>query len=133
MWFPPLFYALVTVLLWWFARAFFVPQQVTNRIFPIQTTDPLLYQVALSNVAVFYFGAYWAFSAGWKRLRPYLKNEFVGGIALWAVNVLVILPLIGRGIFGYKLNQGALYPCMYLFATHWMYARMLQMSVDREN
>ena len=107
MWAPPLIYALVSVLLWKFAHVFFMPQAIANRIAPIQRTEPLVSQIVLANVALAYFGAYWAFSGNWHRLRPYLKSEFFGAFALWAVNVLLLFPLIGRGIFGYKLPEGA--------------------------
>jgi hypothetical protein len=131
MWFPAVIYCLVSILLWYFAKAFFMPQVLTDLVFPVQDTDLLVYRVALANIAFVYFGAYWVFAANWKRLQPYLRNEFLGGVTLWAINVFIIFPLIGRGVFGYKLPQGALFPCLYLFGTHWMYARMLEMKNER--
>ena len=132
MWIPPLVYAVVSILLWQFAHVFFMPQAIANRLVSIQTAEPLVVQIVLANVSGAYFGAYWAFSANWKRLRPYLKNEFLAGFVLWAVNVLIVFPLIGRGVFGYKLPQGAFSPCFFLVVTHWVYARMLQLRPSGE-
>ena len=118
----------MSILLWQLAHVFFMPQALTNRLFPAQATDPLLWKVALTNVGLVYFGAYWVFSANWKKLKPYLRNEFLGAIAVWGVNVLVIFPIMGRGILGYKLPQGAFGPCVALFATHWIFGRALSMN-----
>ena len=109
-----------------------MPDVLTNRMLPIVSSEPLWRNVLLANIALAYFGAYWAFAARWDRLKPHLKSEFVGAILLWGLNVLVLFPLIGRGIFGYKLPQGAFLPCLYLLGMHWLYARMLQLSSSRQ-
>src|SRR5262249_22717413 len=127
MWIAPLVYALASVLLWQFAHVFFMPAAITAQL-TSAATDLLALRIILTNVAVSYFGAYGIFAARWPRLKPYFRSEFFGALALWAVNVLLIFPLIGRGILGYKLPQGAFLPCFYLAVTHWVFARALQMA-----
>jgi hypothetical protein len=50
---------------------------------------------------------------------------------LWVFNLLVIYPLLGRGVFGYKLPQGWIPATFPLLVAHWMFARGLQFQDRR--
>jgi hypothetical protein len=78
-----------------------------------------------------YFGAYFAFAIFWRKLKPYLHSPFIGGVALWLVNVILLFPLLGRGVFGYRLPQGWLVASFPLLVAHWMFARGIQFQDRR--
>jgi len=138
LWVAPLIYCITTIVLWQVANAVFVPELLANRLFEIlpvsfiefgvQSLGALAKKLAFVNIAAIYFGAYWLFSANWGRLRAYLGNAFYASFALWGVNVLILFPATGTGVFGYKLPQGALSASVFVLAAHWIFARMLQMQ-----
>jgi hypothetical protein len=47
------------------------------------------------------------------------------------VNVLLVFPLLGRGVLGYQLPQGWLSASFPLLVSHWMFARGLQFQDRR--
>ena len=51
---------------------------------------------------------------------------FLAGLGMWLVNLLIILPLLGRGILGYRMPQGWMSVSLPLLLSHWMFARGLQ-------
>ena len=136
MWVAPLIYLVVTIVLWQLGNALFMPELLANRAFEIlpasfieagvQSFGPLAKQLAFYGIAVFYFGAYFAFAHFWDRIRPYLGNAFYAGFALWGAHVLILIPAAGQGIFAYKSPQGGLNASILLFASHWIFARSLQ-------
>ena len=73
-------------------------------------------------------------SKDWEVLLRKIKDgkctPFFGAGVLWLVNVLLLFPLAGKGVFGHRLPQGALSATLFLFAAHWIFARMLQMQLD---
>jgi DMSO/TMAO reductase YedYZ molybdopterin-dependent catalytic subunit len=136
MWIAPLIYFVVSVVLWKLGNGLFVPELVANRLFEIfpvtfieaavQLLGPLAEELAFYSITVVYFSLYFLFAYRWDRMRPYLGNAFYAGFALWGVHVLVLIPALGQGIFGYKSPQGALSPSILMFASHWIFARSLQ-------
>ena len=78
------------------------------------------------NAAILYFGAYVVIAIFWKALRPYFRNALFVGMALWLINILIVFPLLGRGLLGYKLPQGWMSASLPLLLTHWIFARGLQ-------
>jgi DMSO/TMAO reductase YedYZ molybdopterin-dependent catalytic subunit len=140
---PPIVYLVVSIVLWQLAGAVFMPELLTNRLFEIlpvawiewgvQWLGPLAKQLAFANVAILYFGAYAVFSFSWDRLRNVFGNTFMASFALWTANVLVLFPIAGKGVFGYKLPQGAFSASLFVFASHWIFARMLQFQTPRSS
>ena len=138
---PPLVYLAVSLVLWQLAGAVFMPELLAHRFFEImpsnfiergvQLLGPLAKQLAFFNVVFFYFGAYFVFSFSWDRLKRFLGSVWLGALVLWILNVLVLFPLAGKGAFGSGLPQGGFSASLFLFASHWMFARMLQFQAPR--
>ena len=136
---PPLVYLVVSIMLWFLANAIFMPKLLANRLFEIlpvsfiergvQLLGPLAKQLAFVNVAIVYFGAYFAFAFLWDRLKRTFGNAWIASLSLWGVNVLILFPLAGKGLFGSAMPQGVFSSCVFLFAAHWMFARLLQIQV----
>ena len=133
---PPIGFLIVSVVLWQTFNAAFMPELLANRLLQVLpewlvgpgggSFGPLAKQLALVNFAVLYFGGYFAFSFFWKRLKRTLRNPFYGALVLWFANLLILFPLAGRGLFGYRLPQGAVSASIFLLASHWVFARSLQ-------
>ena len=118
-----------------------MPELLANRLFEIlpastiehgvQMMGPLAKQLAFANVVLFYFLPYFIFAFTWHRLRCFFGSAFFGAAALWGANVLVLFPLADKGVFGAQLPQGPFAACFFLFVSHWMFARMLQIQEPR--
>jgi hypothetical protein len=67
----------------------------------------------------------------WAKLKPYFRNAFLGGFALWLLNVMLVFPVLGKGILGYRMPQGWLAVSFPLFVAHWIFARGLQFQDRR--
>src|SRR4051794_14773610 len=106
MWLGPALFIAVNILLWRYVSAVFVPEVLARSVFRLLPALAELQTVILINMAILYFGAYFAFAVFWKKIKPYMKNVFFAAIGLWLVNILMIFPLVGRGILGYKFPQG---------------------------
>ena len=138
---PPLVYLVVSIAFWQLANAVFMPELLANRLFEllpvsfiergVQLMGPLAKQLAFANIALLYFGAYFVFALYWDRLRQTFGSAFYAAFALWCGNVLILFPIAGQGVFGYKLPQGPFSASLFLFAAHWILARMLQMQTPR--
>jgi hypothetical protein len=125
MWMGPLMYIATSVFLWKYLGSVFVPNLLTRTL--LNAIPPLMDLRTLVNINtnVFYFGAYFVFAVFWPRLKSFFRNEYLAGMALWVVNVLVLFPIIGRGILGYRLPQGWMAVCLPLLLSHWLFARGL--------
>ena len=138
---PPIIFLVVSIVLWQWANAVFMPELLADRfleIIPVSIVDaglrilgPLAKQLVFFNFVLLYFGAYFLFAFYWDRLRRTFRNPFYAAFVLWCVNLFVIFPLAGRGVFGYKLPQGALSVNVFTLATHWVFARMMQRQKPR--
>jgi len=131
MWLGPVLFVAVSIFLWRYAGTVFVPELVARSVFRVL---PALVSVELFvtiNAALLYFGGYFGFAVFWPLLKPYLRNPFIAGLALWLVNVLVLLPILGRGILGYRLPQGWISVSLPMLLSHWMFARGLQFQDRR--
>jgi hypothetical protein len=131
MWFGPLLFVAVSVFLWRYVGAVFVPELLARSIFSVLPALADLETVILINAAIVYFGAYFAFAVSWMSVRPYLRNPFLAGLVLWLVNVLVVFPVLGRGVLGYRMPQGWMLSSVPLLVSHWLFARGLQYQSRR--
>ena len=131
MWLGPVLFMGVSVFLWRYVGAVFVPEALARSVFAILPALADLETVIVANAAILYFGAYFVFAIFWSRLKLYFRNPFFAGIGLWAINILVVFPLMGRGILGYKFPQGWMAACLPLLFSHWMFARGLQFQERR--
>jgi len=131
MWLGPALFVTVSVLLWKYLGAIFMPELMARsvlRAIPVLTSVDVF---VLINAEIVYFGGYLLIAVFWRPLKPCLKNPFIAGMALWLVNVLIILPLLGRGVLGYRLPQGWMSVSLPLLLSHWMFARGLQFQDRR--
>jgi hypothetical protein len=131
MWIGPVLFIAVSLVLWRYIGAVFVPDVLARLVFSILPALAELETVILINAAILYFGAYFVFAIFWGKLKPYLGNPFFAAIGLWLVNVLVLFPLVGRGMLGYKFPQGWMSASLPLLLSHWMFARGLQFQDRR--
>jgi hypothetical protein len=131
MWLGPALFIAISIFLWRYIGAVFVPELLARTIFRILPVLAELELVIIVNAAIIYFGGYFLFAVFWRRLKPYLKNAFLGGIALWLANVLLLLPILGKGILGYRMPQGWIAVSFPLFVAHWIFARGLQFQDRR--
>jgi hypothetical protein len=131
MWLGPALFVVVSIVLWMFLGAIFVPELMARSLFRLLPVLTDMEMVIVINAALIYFAAYFVFAMFWPRLKPYLKNPFLAGMALWLVNVLVVLPILGRGVMGYRLPQGWISVSFPLIVSHWMFARGIQLQERR--
>jgi hypothetical protein len=132
MWLGPVLFVAVSVFLWKYVGAVFVPELLARCVFALLPGLGELELVVWINTAVLYFGLYFVFAAFWPQLRLFLRNAFVASIVLWLVNVIVLFPILGRGLLGYRTPQGWLAASFPLLVAHWMFARGLQFQ-DRHS
>jgi hypothetical protein len=131
MWLGPVLFVGVSIFLWKYVGAVFVPELVARSVF---ATLPVLSDieiVILINAAILYFAAYFVVAIFWVKLQRYLRNPFLAGLVLWLTNVIVVLPLLGRGILGYRMPQGWMAASLPLLLAHWTFARGLQFQQRR--
>jgi hypothetical protein len=131
MWLGPALFIGVSVLLWWYVGAVFMPEVVARAVFSVLPALAELETVILINAAILYFGAYFVFAIFWQKIKPYLGNAFFAAIGLWLVNILLLFPILGRGVLGYKFPQGWMWASLPLLLSHWMFARGLQFQDRR--
>jgi hypothetical protein len=109
----------------------FVPELLARSVFALLPALNDMELVILINAAIVYFGGYFAFAVFWAKLKPYFRNAFLGGFALWLLNVMLVFPVLGKGILGYRMPQGWLAVSFPLFVAHWIFARGLQFQDRR--
>lgn len=131
MWLGPFLFISVSVLLWRYIGAVFVPEVLARSAFSVLPVLADVETVIIANAAILYFGAYFLFAIFWPRLKPYFRNPFLAGLGLWGIHILIVFPLVGRGILGYKFPQGWMAACLPLLLSHWMFARGLQFQERR--
>src|ERR1051326_1487764 len=123
MWLGPAMFVAVSVILWKYLGAVFMPVLVARAIYRVLPGLETMDAFVSINAAVLYFGIYVIVGIFWRRLKGYLKNPFFAGLALWLANLLILLPLLGRGIIGYRMPQGWMSVSLPLLLSHWMFAR----------
>jgi hypothetical protein len=131
MWLGPVLFIVVNVFLWRYVGAVFVPELLARSVFAILPVLVNIEMVILINAAIVYFGGYFVFAIFWGRLKPYFRNPFLAGLALWFVNVFIVFPILGRGMLGYRMPQGWMSASFPLLVSHWMFARGLQFQERR--
>jgi hypothetical protein len=129
MWMGPLLYVVTSIFLWKYLGVVFMPVLLTRTLTSMIPALAEFEMLITINANAFYFGAYFLFGFYWPRLKSYFRNPFLAGMALWAVNVFVLLPLIGRGVLGYRLPQGWMAVSFPLLLSHWLFARGLSHQV----
>src|SRR5689334_18011363 len=123
MWLGPALFVFVSVLLWKYLGAIFMPELMTRWVFRTVPALATMDLFVMINAEMVYFGGYVLFAMFWRPgLKSYLRNPFIAGMALWLVNVAVMLPLLGRGVLGYRLPQGWMSVSLPLLLSHWMFA-----------
>jgi len=131
MWLGPLLFAVFNIFLWKYVGAVFMPELLARSVFGVMPVLSELETLVLINTVAFYFGAYVVFALAWPRLKAYFRNPFLAGFVLWLANVLIIFPMIGRGLLGYRMPQGWMAASLPLLLSHWMFARGLQFQERR--
>ncbi len=131
MWLGAVLFLGVTIFLWKYVGAVFVPEVLARSVFAILPVLIDVQMVILINAAMIYFGAYFAFAIFWVKMKSYLRSPFLAGLALWLVNVFLVFPLLGRGVLGYRFPQGWISASFPLLVSHWMFARGLQFQDRR--
>lgn len=131
MWLGPALFVTISVLLWKYLGAVFMPELLARSIYRMLPSLENMDLFILINAALVYFGLYVVVAIFWRRVKSYLKNPFLAGLTLWLVNLLIILPLLGRGILGYRMPQGWMSVSLPLLLSHWMFARGLQFQDRR--
>ena len=126
MWLGPALFVTISVLLWKYLGAVFMPELLARSIYRILPSLQSVDLFIFINAALVYFGLYIVVAIFWRRLKPYVKNPFLAGLGMWLVNLLIILPLLGRGFLGYRMPQGWMSVSLPLLLSHWMFARGLQ-------
>jgi hypothetical protein len=131
MWLGPVLFIGISVLLWKYIGAVFVPEALAGSVFSVLPVLMDVENVIIANAAILYFGAYFVFAIFWPKLKPYFRSPFFAAIGLWLLNILILFPMLGRGILGYKFPQGWMSASFPLLLPHWMFARGLQMQERR--
>ena len=131
MWLGPCLFIAVSIFLWRFIGAVFVPDLMARWVFGLLPALSDMRLVILINAAILYFGAYFLFAIFWRKLKVHFRNPFLASLVLWLVNVVLILPILGRGMLGYRMPQGWLAVSFPLFVAHWIFARGLQFQEKR--
>src|SRR5262245_46693298 len=125
MWLGPVLFIAVSVFLWKYVGAVFVPDLLARQVFALLPALTDIQLVITMNAAILYFGAYFVFAIFWVRLRKFFRHPFLAGLFLWLVNVTLVLPALGRGFLGYRTPQGWLAVSFPLLVAHWIFARGL--------
>ena len=131
MWLGPVLFIVVSVLFWKYIGAVFIPELIARVAFRMVPALSDMEMVIIVNAAIVYFAGYFVFAIFWGRLKPYLRSPFIGGIALWLVNVILVYPMLGKGILGYRMPQGWVFASFPLLVAHWLFARGLQFQQRR--
>ena len=131
MWMGPVLFIGVSIFLWKYIGAVFVPEVLARSAFALAPVLMDVEMVIIVNAAILYFGAYFVFAVFWGRIKPFLHNAFFAAIALWLANILVLFPILGRGMLGYRFPQGWMSASLPLLLSHWMFARGLQFQERR--
>jgi hypothetical protein len=126
MWLGPVLYVAISIFLWQYAGTVFMPELLARRLFSVL---PVLQDAEIAvviNIAVLYFAPYFVLAFMWQRARIHLRHPFAAAVLMWLMNVLVLYPLLGRGLLGYRIPQGWLSANLPLLISHWIFARGLQ-------
>src|SRR2546422_9322891 len=122
MWLGPVLYLSVSVFLWWYAGAVFMPFLLTRAVVQAVPLLEDLQLVVIINAGLIYFGGYLVFAMSWQWLKPYLRNAFIAGLGLWLGDGLGVYPLLGGGGLGYMLAQGWMSGRFPLPGSRWGFA-----------
>ena len=131
MWLGPVLFMGMSVFLWKYIGAVFMPELLARQVFALLPVLRDVETVILINAAILYFGAYFVFAIFWRSVKTYVRDPFLAGLLLYLVNVLFVFPLVGRGVLGYQLPQGWMAASFPLLVSHWMFARGLQFQDRR--
>jgi DMSO/TMAO reductase YedYZ molybdopterin-dependent catalytic subunit len=99
---------------------------------------PFAKHLAFLGCTVVYLIALMAAAIAYLRWAPRTVSAFgryistaVFAFSIWVLSVLVLLPLVGAGIFGTHLRQGVLYTCISLALAHCVYGVALGLASMR--
>lgn len=131
MWLAPVLYIAISIFLWQYAGAIFMPEFIARRIFSVLPVLRDIETAVVINLAVLYFAPYLVLAFMWPRARIRLRHPFVAAILMWMMNALILYPLLGRGLLGYRMPQGWISVNLPLLVSHWLFARGLQFQQGR--
>src|SRR5437867_335189 len=131
MWLGPALFVVISIFLWKYAGAIFVPDLLARSVFRVVPVLESIELFVMINAAIIYFGGYFLIAVFWPLVKTYLRSPFIAGIVLWLVNMFVVLPVLGRGILGYRLPQGWISVSLPLLLSHWIFARGIQFQDRR--
>src|SRR2546422_11657630 len=106
MWLGPVLYLSVSVFLWWYAGAVFMPFLLTRAVVQAVPLLEDLQLVVIINAGLIYFGGYLVFAMSWQWVKPYLRNAFISGLVFWLGHVFGLFPILGGGGPGYMRASG---------------------------
>ena len=131
MWLGPLLFVGASIFFWKYVGTVFMPELLAREVFQALPVLEDMETVIIINASLIYFSMYFLFAIFWPGIKPYIKTPFVAGLALWLVNVLVLMPMLGRGILGYRMPEGWFSANVPLIVSHWVFARGLQFRERR--
>ena len=131
MWMGPVLYVVVSLVLWKYVGAVFMPVLMARTVFAWMPALADVEMVVVINMALIYFAAYFLIGIFWWPLKPYLRHPFLVAFELWLINVVIVFPILGRGVLGYQLPQGWISASLPLLVSHWIFARGLQFQQRR--
>src|SRR5437867_11165910 len=86
MWLGPLLFVAVSIFLWKYVGAVFMPELLVRSIFQFAPALASIELYITINAALLYFGGYFAVAIFWRSLKPYFRNPFTACLLLWLLN-----------------------------------------------
>src|SRR2546427_13179142 len=125
MWLGPLLFVAVSIFLWKYVGAVFMPELLARSIFQFAPGLASVELYITINAALFYFGGYFAVAIFLRSLKPHFRNPFTAGLVLWLLKALVILPILGRGGLSFRLPPGWVCGSFPMLGFPWVFFRGL--------
>src|SRR5438045_7763859 len=100
MWLGPALFVTISVLLWKYLGAVFMPELLARSIYRMLPSLESVDLFIFINAGIVYFGLYIVVAIFWRRLKPYVKSPFLAGLGMSLGNLLIIRRLLGRARFG---------------------------------
>src|SRR3989442_12964375 len=97
MWLGPLLFVAVSIFLWKYVGAVFMPELLARSIFQFAPGLASVELYITINAALFYFGGYFAVAIFWRSLKPHFRNPFTAGLVLWLRQSVVNPAVFGPG------------------------------------
>src|SRR5205823_9698906 len=86
MWLGPVLFVAVSIFLWKYVGAVFIPELLARSVFQVVPGLASVELYVTINAALLYFGGYFVVAIFWRSLKPHPRNPFTAGLVLWLVN-----------------------------------------------